>query len=133
MTAPRSSLARHVRSHTAPEELDAMRLRAWRRQGVVVLKPEEIVDPWVRQMDSVRQALRALDVDAAPHEPARTMAQRVRERLGTAGDALVEMLHTIDRQRYGRLAIRRPDMALTRRFRAQARMLRRNRSSTPAV
>jgi hypothetical protein len=27
----------------------AKRLRAWRYQGVVVLKPEEIVDPWVRQ------------------------------------------------------------------------------------
>jgi protein-glutamine gamma-glutamyltransferase len=91
------------------------------------------VDPWVRQMDSVRQALRALDVDAAPHEPARTMAQRVRERLGTAGDALVEMLHTIDRQRYSRLAIRRPDSTLTRRFRATARALRRNRSAIPAV
>ena len=35
------------RSNTAPEELDAMRLRAWRYQGVVVLKPEEIIDPWV--------------------------------------------------------------------------------------
>ena len=46
---PRSALARHVRSHTAPEELDAMRVRAWRHQGVVVLKPEEILDPWVRQ------------------------------------------------------------------------------------
>ena len=47
---PRSALARHVCSNTAPEELDAMRLRAWRHQGVVVLKPEEIVDPWVRQV-----------------------------------------------------------------------------------
>jgi hypothetical protein len=46
---PKSSLARHVPSNTAPEELGAMRLRAWRYQGVVVLKPEEIVDPWVRQ------------------------------------------------------------------------------------
>lgn len=47
---PKSSLARHVPSTTAPEEIDAMRLRAWRYQGVVVLKPEEIVDPWVRQV-----------------------------------------------------------------------------------
>ena len=47
---PKSSLARHVPSNTAPEELDTMRLRAWRYQGVVVLKPEEIVDPWVRQV-----------------------------------------------------------------------------------
>ncbi len=47
---PKSSLARHVPSTRAPEELDAMRLRAWRYQGVVVLKPEEIIDPWVRQV-----------------------------------------------------------------------------------
>jgi hypothetical protein len=47
---PKSSLARHVPSGTAPEELDAMRLRAWRYPEVVVLKPEEIVDPWARQV-----------------------------------------------------------------------------------
>ncbi|MGD9509306.1 MAG: hypothetical protein AB7I59_03240 [Geminicoccaceae bacterium] len=47
---PKSSLARHVASNTASEELDSMRLRAWRYQGVVVLKPEEIIDPWVRQV-----------------------------------------------------------------------------------
>lgn len=27
-----------------------MRLRAWRYQGVVVFEPEEIIDPWVRQV-----------------------------------------------------------------------------------
>jgi len=48
--SPKSSLARHVPSPTAPEEIDAMPLRAWRYQGVVVLKPEEIIDPWVRQV-----------------------------------------------------------------------------------
>ena len=37
---PKSSLARHVPSTTACEDLDVMRLRAWRYQGVVVLKPE---------------------------------------------------------------------------------------------
>ena len=47
---PKSSLARHVPSNTAPEDLNSMRLRAWRYQGVVVLKPEETIDPWVRQV-----------------------------------------------------------------------------------
>jgi hypothetical protein len=47
---PKSSLGRHAPSSTAPEELDSMRLRAWRYQGVVVLKPEENIDPWVRQV-----------------------------------------------------------------------------------
>ena len=46
---PRSSLARHVASTTTTEDLDAMRLRAWRQQGVAVLRPEEIQDPWLRQ------------------------------------------------------------------------------------
>jgi hypothetical protein len=49
MTA-RSSPARHVRANATPADLEAMRLRAWRYQGVVVLKPEEILDPWVRQL-----------------------------------------------------------------------------------
>jgi transglutaminase-like putative cysteine protease len=85
------------------------------------------IDPWVRQMDSVRRALRTLHVDAADHDPPRALARRVRQRLGDAGDTLVQLLHTLDRQRYGRTAIRRPDRLLTRRFTAAARRLRRNR------
>ncbi|HEX6361761.1 MAG TPA: transglutaminaseTgpA domain-containing protein [Albitalea sp.] len=87
------------------------------------------VDPWVRQMDAVRAALHRLHVDAAAHEPPRTLAHRVRERLGTAGGALAELLETIDRQRYGRQSVARPDGALTRRFRAAARELRRRRAA----
>jgi hypothetical protein len=36
---------------TAPtdEDLIAMRPAAWRRQGVVVLRPEEVRDDWTRQ------------------------------------------------------------------------------------
>jgi transglutaminase-like putative cysteine protease len=85
------------------------------------------VDPWVRQMDSVRGALRMLHVDAADHDAPRTLALRVHQRLGDAGDTLVQLLQTLDRQRYGRTAIRRPDRLLTRRFTAAARRLRRNR------
>jgi transglutaminase-like putative cysteine protease len=85
------------------------------------------VDPWVRQMDIVRHALLRLDVPAAAHEPPRTLARRVRERLGDAGQALVDLLETIDSQRYGRAASRRPDRVLTRRFSAAARHLRRHR------
>ena len=47
--APRSPLARHVRSEASPLELQEMRKRAWQQQGVVVLQPEEVVDPWLRQ------------------------------------------------------------------------------------
>jgi transglutaminase-like putative cysteine protease len=87
------------------------------------------VDPWVRQMDSVRRALQSLNVEAAPHEAPGALAQRVRERLGAAGEALAQMLRAIDSQRYSRAAVRRPDTRLTRRFRTAVRQLRRNRSS----
>ena len=46
---PRSWLARHIATTATTEDLDAMRLRAWRHQGVAVLRPEEIQDPWLRQ------------------------------------------------------------------------------------
>ncbi|HEV7913662.1 MAG TPA: DUF3488 and transglutaminase-like domain-containing protein [Albitalea sp.] len=91
------------------------------------------IDPWVRQMDGVRRALRSLDIEAAPHEAPRALAQRVRERLGLGGEALAQMLHTIDDRRYSRAAVRKPDTGLTRRFRIAARQLRRNRSPMPAV
>jgi len=87
------------------------------------------VDPWVRQMDAVRAALRRLELEAAPHEPPRTLALRVRERLGPAGDSLAGLLETIDRQRYGRTPAARPDGALTRRFRAAVRQLRTHRAA----
>ena len=46
----RSSLAR-AQARTAPsdEDLLAMRRAAWRAQGVVVLKPEDVRDDWTRQ------------------------------------------------------------------------------------
>jgi len=85
------------------------------------------VDPWVRQMDRIRHALRSLDVEAALHEPPRTLALRVKEQLGDAAQGLTELLNTLDRQRYGRQAVRRPDSSLTRRFVSTARTLRRSR------
>ena len=46
----RSCLAR-VQPYTAPsdEDLLAMRRAAWRWQGVVVLRPEDVRDDWTRQ------------------------------------------------------------------------------------
>jgi len=44
-----SALARHGRNNATAEDLEAMRLRAWRQQGVIVLRPEEIPDAWVKQ------------------------------------------------------------------------------------
>jgi hypothetical protein len=46
----RSCLARS-QPRTAPndEDLLAMRRAAWRSQGVVVLRPEDVRDDWIRQ------------------------------------------------------------------------------------
>jgi len=82
------------------------------------------VDPWVRQLERIRRALRTLDVAAAAHEAPRTLATRVRARLGSAGEPLAALLDALESQRYGRAAIRRPDRTLTREFAQQARRLR---------
>ena len=53
MTNPagyRSCLAR-TQSRAAPtdDDLLAMRRAAWRKQGVIMLRPEEVRDDWTRQ------------------------------------------------------------------------------------
>jgi hypothetical protein len=46
----RSCLARaQTRRAPSDEDLLAMRQAAWRTQGVVVLRPEDICDDWIRQ------------------------------------------------------------------------------------
>jgi hypothetical protein len=53
MTGPavyRSSLGRAAARSPSPEtELVAMRQAAWRHQGVVVLRPDDVRDDWTRQ------------------------------------------------------------------------------------
>jgi hypothetical protein len=47
----RSCLARaQVRTAPSEEDLLAMRRAAWRQQGVVVLRPEDIRDDWAWQV-----------------------------------------------------------------------------------
>jgi len=82
------------------------------------------VDPWMRQMDQLRRALRSLGVAARAHEAPRTLASRVRERLGAGAEGLAALLDQFERQRYAPAALARPDAALTRRFKAEARRLR---------
>ncbi len=81
------------------------------------------IDPWTRQMERLRRALRSIGVDAPPHLPPRALAGRVSARHGTAGAALVELLLTLERQRYDRTTARRPDRRLTGRFVVAARAL----------
>jgi hypothetical protein len=50
-TGHRSCLAR-AQSRAAPtdEDLLAMRRAAWRQQGVIMLRPEDVRDDWTRQV-----------------------------------------------------------------------------------
>jgi hypothetical protein len=50
MSNPRGSLERHLPEAASTEqELFAMRRAAWRRQGIVVIRPADICDDWTRQ------------------------------------------------------------------------------------
>ena len=53
MTGPagyRSCLARaQARTTPTDEDLLAMRRAAWRQQGVIMLRPEDVRDDWTRQ------------------------------------------------------------------------------------
>ena len=57
-------------------------------------------DPWQRLQQRVQQRLAQLQVPVQPHDPPRTRARRVRERLGAAGEALAQELEALDRSRY---------------------------------
>ena len=46
---PRSCLDRGTRTATTSREMEALRRRVWRDQGVVSLHLEDITDPWLRQ------------------------------------------------------------------------------------
>lgn len=82
------------------------------------------IDPWVRQMERLREALQGLGLSSAAHDAPRALAQRVRARYGASAEPLAGLLETLERQRYGRAPSPRPDPGLTRAFVAQARALR---------
>jgi protein-glutamine gamma-glutamyltransferase len=81
-------------------------------------------DPWQRLAARVVKRLDALDVEAADHEGPRRWAERVRKRLGPAGDALAAQLEALDAMRYGRDAAARPASAWWRGFDATASAMR---------
>ncbi|MFZ2650562.1 MAG: DUF3488 and transglutaminase-like domain-containing protein [Burkholderiaceae bacterium] len=81
------------------------------------------VDPWTRQMDRLRVALRGAGLSCAAHEAPRSLARRVEQRFGEQSAALVELLLTLEAQRYGREARQRPMEAMTRKFVALTRRL----------
>lgn len=81
------------------------------------------VDPWVRQREQLLGALRSLGLAAAPHDPPRLLARRVRERYAGDGEAFAALIEQLERQRYTRAALERPDRALGRALAAHARRL----------
>jgi transglutaminase-like putative cysteine protease len=81
------------------------------------------VDPWVRQREAVLGTLRKLGIAADAQDAPGTLARRVRERHGAAGEPLAGLLERLQAQRYGREARRHPDAELTRSFATAARGL----------
>ena len=50
MSEPRGSLERHLpQTASTEQELFAMRRAAWRRQGIVVIRPADVGDEIIRQ------------------------------------------------------------------------------------
>lgn len=78
------------------------------------------IDPWTRQREALQRTLRRIGVDADAQDAPATLARRVRERHGAAGEALAALIERLQAQRYGREARRTPDTALTRSFAAAA-------------
>ena len=81
-------------------------------------------DPWVRQMDAVRAALRTAGVPCAAHEAPRALAQRAQAHFGNHASPLVDLLLTLERQRYSSTPRKAPLASLTRELATQARRLR---------
>ncbi len=90
-------------------------LWAWRDRN--------LVDPWTRQMDKLRAALRSAGLPCAAHEAPRALATRVQAQFGESAGDLVTLLLALETQRYSRDARQRPLDALTRQFVARARKL----------
>ena len=84
-------------------------------------------DPWQRLQGRVQQRLARLGVAVQAHDPPRARAHRVREVLGTAGQALAELLDALDRQRYGGAPAGTPQRGWWRAFATAARGLPANR------
>ena len=81
------------------------------------------IDPWVRQMERLRRAAQGLGVATGPHDTPRALAQRLRARHGARGEPLAALLDALERQRYSRATLTRPDAGLTRQFVKLARGL----------
>ncbi|MBC7958156.1 MAG: DUF3488 domain-containing transglutaminase family protein [Cytophagales bacterium] len=82
-------------------------------------------DPWQRQAQELRRALRRLGLRAQIHEPPRVLAAQVEQRFGDKGQVLSALLTTLEQQRYGRTPLKRPSADWLRALRTEARVLQR--------
>ena len=82
-------------------------------------------DPWLRLHGHIRDALAPLGIEALPHHPPRELARQVRHKLGDRSDLLAYELEALERARYGREPLRRPDSRWWQRFAFEAARLRR--------
>ncbi len=46
----RTSLGQHVGRAASPVKIEQLAGRAWREQGVAVIRPDELADPWEAQV-----------------------------------------------------------------------------------
>ena len=95
------------------------------------------VSPWMRQLEALRQALGNLGVPMSPSDTPRILGARLLEmsrswssQQQARATALVDMLESWDRQRYGVSARAHPDSGLTRQFRNMAGLLRKELHQT---
>ena len=74
------------------------------------------IDPWTAQRERLRPAVRALGLATGAHDPPRALALRLRSHFGVRSEPLAALLDALERQRYSRATLTRPDASLTRRF-----------------
>ncbi len=73
-------------------------------------------DPWQRLQRRIQQRLAQLQVNVQPHDPPRRRAERVRERLGAAGEPLALQLEALERARYAHAGRAEPGRGWWPRF-----------------
>jgi protein-glutamine gamma-glutamyltransferase len=81
-------------------------------------------DPWARQLQRVRDAVAALQVQAPPHATARAMAQALSARYGDKAQSVTDWLLTLEQRRYGPSAERRPSEIWWYEFKRRSASLR---------
>jgi protein-glutamine gamma-glutamyltransferase len=81
------------------------------------------IDPWARQMQTLRQCLARLQVASTEQDTPRTLAQHLQNKYGSLADPLITLLIGLERQRYSTQALQQPQSKLTAAFKTATRHL----------